>query len=131
MNLGKFTQQPISLLSAADKFLHDLAINLPPYCDKCPTPLQHPGGTTHLAIMRDALWRIQAGLVQQGSPRTRPNVTQHSPTDHHMGDLELSQLRSGTWQGLMLDFSMSHVFNADAMMGSLSKFINDLSASQE
>eukprot|EP00960_Hanusia_phi_P001718 49709-Hanusia_phi.AAC.1 len=29
MNLGKFTQQPISLLSAADKFLHGLPINLP------------------------------------------------------------------------------------------------------
>eukprot|EP00960_Hanusia_phi_P010685 313777-Hanusia_phi.AAC.1 len=38
---------------------------------------------------------------------------QHSPTDHHMGDLELSQLRSGAWQGHILDFSMSHVFNTD------------------
>eukprot|EP00960_Hanusia_phi_P009968 290928-Hanusia_phi.AAC.1 len=28
-----------------------------------------------------------------------------------MGDLELSQLRSGARQGLILDFSMSHVFN--------------------
>eukprot|EP00961_Rhodomonas_salina_P014818 198976-Rhodomonas_salina.1 len=112
MNLGTFTQQPISLLSAADKFLHGLPINLPPYCDKCQTPLQHPGGTTHLAtcLHRSALWTeaherccmelktlivdagIQAGLVQQGLPRTRQNVSQHSPTDHHMGDLELSQL---------------------------------------
>ena len=135
MNLGTFTQQPISLLSAADKFLHGLPINLPPYCDKCQMPLQHPGGPTHLAncLHRSPLWTeahekccmelktlitdagVQAGLVQQGLPRTRQNVPSHSPLDHHIGDFLLSQLRSGAWQGLILDFSMSHVFNEDGI----------------
>eukprot|EP00960_Hanusia_phi_P048697 759106-Hanusia_phi.AAC.1 len=34
---------------------------------------------------------IQAGLVQQGLPRTRQNVTQLSPADQPMGDLELCE----------------------------------------
>eukprot|EP00960_Hanusia_phi_P010463 306646-Hanusia_phi.AAC.1 len=139
MNLGTFAQQPISLLSAADKFLHGLPINLPPYCDKCHMPLQHPGGPTQLAncLHRSALWTeahekcclelktliadagVQAGLVQQGLPWTRQNVPSHSPMDHHIGDFLLGQLRSGAWRGLILDFSMSHVFNKDGIPSDL------------
>eukprot|EP00960_Hanusia_phi_P000184 5006-Hanusia_phi.AAC.1 len=49
VNLGTFVQASLSLLAAADKFLHGLPINLPSFCDKCQSPLQHPGGATHLA----------------------------------------------------------------------------------
>eukprot|EP00960_Hanusia_phi_P002244 64584-Hanusia_phi.AAC.1 len=63
-------------------------------------------GVENIARIVDA--GVQAGLVpEQGLPRTRQNVSQHSPWDHHMGDLELTQSRSGAWQG----FSMSQPLN--------------------
>ena len=135
-NLGIFEQQPISLVAAADKFLHGLPVDLPPHCDRCHHLLRHPGGTTHMATCRhrSQLWTdahekcnavlstlikdsgVRCRVHVQGVPGTRQNVSQHGPEDHHVGDFELPQLMAtgGGWHGLILDFSMSHVFDNDA-----------------
>ncbi|EKX43972.1 hypothetical protein GUITHDRAFT_110080 [Guillardia theta CCMP2712] len=136
-NLGIFEQQPISLVAAADKFLHGLPVDLPPHCDRCHHLLRHPGGTTHMATCRhrSQLWTdahekcnavlstlikdsgVRCRVHVQGVPGTRQNVSQHGPEDHHVGDFELPQLMAtgGGWHGLILDFSMSHVFDNDGI----------------
>eukprot|EP00960_Hanusia_phi_P073489 768025-Hanusia_phi.AAC.4 len=69
------TARPISLsalVSAADKFLHGLPINLPPYCDtECQTPLQHPGGTTHLATKLLTVLASQRALARSSQSHER------------------------------------------------------------
>ena len=68
-------------------------------------------------VLRDIC--VEAGIVtklhQQGLRHTRTHVPQHGPTNRHMGDLWLPGLSTHTWNGLVLDFTMTHPYNSSGL----------------
>uniref|UniRef100_A0A0C3SI27 Uncharacterized protein n=1 Tax=Guillardia theta (strain CCMP2712) TaxID=905079 RepID=A0A0C3SI27_GUITC len=96
---------PIHLARGVDRFLHGLPpARLPPTCDRCATALDPSAGSSvsHLANCRHraGLWTTAheqcTVLHQQGLRQTRTHVPQHTHT----------------WNGLVLDFTMTHPYNS-------------------